>query len=312
MKKLNITKLALLASFWTLCFSALAQDTEKPELSVNLRYFNVNSNVQYLKLETKVKEDNKWQPVKDVNFNLYLDSIASENLISKVKTNEKGAATTYLPVSLKEKWNTSSTHTFIAVSEPTKAYEATTTEVPISKSRIVLDTLNAEGARSVSVTVESFENGAWVPAKEVEVKIGVQRLGGMLRIGEEESYTTDSLGQAVGEFKLDSIPATDKKGIITLMAKVDDNETFGNVSIEKAVPWGVYYTSENKYGERTLWAPARLVPYWLLFMAISIIAGVWGVIIYLIFQIIRIKKLGKEKENIQNEPSPRPKDAVVG
>lgn len=312
MKKSNIIRIALLASFWAAYLFAAAQDAEKPELSVSLRYFNINSNVQYLKLQAKVKEENKWQPVMNMNFSLYLDSVSADNLINKVKTNDKGDASSVIPVSLKEKWNVASTHKFIAVSEATKAFEVTTTEVPVTKARIVIDTLNVDGVRSVSVKVESFENGEWLPAKDVEVKIGVERLGGMLRIGEEENYTTDSTGMAVGEFKLDSLPAIDNKGTLTLMAKVEDNETFGNLSMQTAVPWGVYFKPETRYGERTLWSTGKLVPLWLLFMAVSIIAGVWGVIIYLIFQIIKIKKLGKEQGEIQNEPQPQPKDAVVG
>ena len=40
-----------------------------------------------------------------------------------------------------------------------------------------------------------FENDSWLPVKDVDVKIGVRRLGGDLKIGDEETYTTDSFGQ---------------------------------------------------------------------------------------------------------------------
>ena len=40
-----------------------AQDGELPEPSLNMRYFNVNGNLQYLKVNALVKEDNRLVPV---------------------------------------------------------------------------------------------------------------------------------------------------------------------------------------------------------------------------------------------------------
>ena len=137
---------------------------------------------------------------------------------------------------------------------------------------------------------------------------GVERLGGALKIGDNESLTTDSLGMVKEEFKLDSLPAQDARGNLVLIAKVEDNDRFGNLSQEKTVPWGKYYVRENHFGERSLWAARFRTPVWLLFMAYSIIATVWTVIIYLLYQIFRIKKLGVR---IYEEKAQRKEDAEV-
>ena len=47
------------------------------------------------------------------------------------------------------------------------------------------------------------------------------------------------------------------------------------------------------FDQRKLWATKFRTPLWLLFMAYSIVIGVWGTIIYLVLQIIRIKRIGK-------------------
>ena len=273
-----------------------AQDApEKPELLVTLRYFNTNGNLQYLKVKTMTKEDGKLLPVQSAVLQLYLDETSPGNLISSMKTDENGEGKAVIPPSLKEQWSLNSSHKFIAVTQATKKFEETTTELEIAKAKIVIDTLNEDNSRKVSVQVLSFDSSGWVPAKEIEIKIGVRRLGGDLKIGEEETFTTDSLGQAVGEFKLDSLPAIDAKNNIVLVAKTEDNELFGNIAFEKTVPWGQYKTAENNFDRRTLWGTRDKAPFWLLFMAFSVIAGVWGVIIYLIFQIIKIRKLRNEK-----------------
>jgi hypothetical protein len=254
---------------------------------------------QYLLIETKIKVDERWKPLKGQVLQLYLDSNKAQNLITKVQTDSNGKAKAIIPPGLKSIWEAKPTHKFIAVTEGTFKEEETTTESEITKAKILIDTSNVDGARTVNVQVMKWENGDWAPAKDVDVKIGINRLGGNLKIGEEESYTTDSLGQVTGEFKRDSLPG-DKKGNLILVAKVEDNDQLGSLSIEKTVPWGLYVKPVTNFGERALWAARGKAPVWLMFMAYSIIAAVWGVIFYLILQIIKISKLGN-KEMTQKE-----------
>lgn len=275
----------------------IAQDQEKPEPSISLRYFNHDGLLQYLKVKAMIKEENKLQPLPGTLIQIYLGESLPENLVAKTRTDEKGESKIIIPVSLKDKWNESSIHHFIAVAEATKKYAEATSELDISRAKIEIDTLNEEGARKVAVRLFSFDSSGWVPVKDVELKIGVRRLGGDLKIGEDETYTTDSLGQAIGEFKLDKLPAIDVKNNIVLVVKTEDNEQFGNLSFEKTVSWGHWVKYQNDdFNRRSLWATREKAPVWLLFMAGSIVAGVWGVLIYLVFQLVKIKRAGKASE----------------
>jgi hypothetical protein len=280
---------------------------DKPELMLNLRHFTENNSVQYLKVQAQLKADNKLKALQDVSVRLYLDSVSKGNLIGTLKTNENGSAQITIPASLKQLWDVSPNHKFIATAKSNPDTEQTTAELEIAKAKIEIDTLNENRARSVTAKILSYNNGEWLPAKDVEVKIGVERLNGNLKIGDEESYTTDSLGQVTGEFKLDSLPANDKRGNIVLTARVEDNEQFGDLLIEKTVPWGKYYQHVNTFGQRSLWAARFKAPLWLLFMAYSIVAGVWGVIIFLIIQVFRMKKLGAESGRGTTEKLPTEK-----
>lgn len=270
-------------------------DSTKAETSINIHYYVNNNSFQYLMIEAKLKINGRWQPLKAQVFQLYLDSNKAENLINKVMTDSGGKAKAIIPPGLKPRWDASSTHKFIAVAEGTSKEEETTAESEITKAKILIDTSNNDGTRTVNVQVMKFENDNWVPVKDVDVKIGAKRLGGDLKIGDEETYSTDSLGQVAGEFKLDSLPG-DPMGNLTLIAKVEDNDQLGSLSIEKTVPWGVYIKPVSNFGERALWAARGKAPVWLMFMAYSIILAVWGVIFYLIFRIVKISKLGKEEE----------------
>ncbi|HEX6333439.1 MAG TPA: hypothetical protein VFZ78_04375 [Flavisolibacter sp.] len=297
-KLLNI--LACLVVLSLLSAPVYAQEAEKPELMLNLRYFNSNNTLQYLQAKTMIRADKKMQPAENIQVLLYMDEVAEGNLVAKVKTNSKGEAIAYIPASLKAAYDAAPTHTFIAVVPASKDQEELTSEAAATRSRITIDTLNEEGTRQVVAKVESFETDQWVPAADVELKIGVARQGGELRIGEEETYTTDSTGTVTGEFKLDKLPAKDKKNNIMLVARIDDHETFGSVSAERQVPWGVVTAPDVHFGGRSLWATRDKAPIWLLVMAFGIMGGVWGGIFYLVFLIVRIYKLGKDK----GDPTP--------
>jgi hypothetical protein len=291
---------SLLATF---NFCVAQSDSTKPETSVTIHHFVVNNSFQYLQVEAKIKVNNRWQPLKRQVFQLYLDSNQAENLINKVITDSDGKAKAIIPPGLKSTWDASSTHKFIAVAEGTFKEEETTTEFEITKAKILIDTSNNDGTRNVNVQVLKLDGDHWIPVKDVDVKIGVKRLGGELKVGDEETYSTDSLGQVVGEFKRDSLPG-DARGNLTLIAKVEDNDQLGSLSIEKTVPWGIYVKPVTNFGQRALWAARGKAPVWLMCMAYSIVLAVWGVIFYLILRIIRISRLGKreERKNLHNIP----------
>jgi hypothetical protein len=254
---------------------------------VKLHYYNSNNNLQYLILESTLKKNKVFTPQKDKTYKIYLDSAAT-NLVAKVKTDATGKGKAFLPPTLKKAWDASPQHTFIVK----VGDEEIISDFIITKAKITLDTVNADGVRSIVATVFKLENNKWIPAKDVELKVGIQRHGGVLPAGDEETYTTDSSGSVTAEFKKNNLPG-DPKGNITLTAKADENEFFGNLIIEKPVNWGLATKIDNQFFEqRTLWTTRFKTPYWLLFMAYSIIIGVWGTLFYLIRQIIKIKKLG--------------------
>jgi len=294
MKKLKKSKFCLLVL--PLLVTLFAQRVAAQEDSVvakelvKLKYFNDNNSLQFLLLENSLKTGKKIEPLSNKVFQIYLDSDKAENLIGKVTTDQSGKAKTILPPSLKNAWETNASHKFIVIAEGKN--KEPVAELEITKAKIEIDTASNEGTRSILVRVKKYENNEWLPANEVEMKIGIQRLGGILSAGEAETYTTDSSGTASAEVNKDSLPG-DQKGNIVLVAKVEDNDLFGNLIVEKAVPWGVAAKSDGTFFDRrSLWSTRIRTPFWLLFMAYSIVIGVWGTIFYLVLQIIKIKKLG--------------------
>lgn len=268
-----------------------AQDSTGGGMNLSLRYFSYNNKIPYVLVNTKIKMDGKWQPVKNIGVSVFLDSIAPSNLVGKVSTDENGEAQLIVPAALKPVWDASPGHKFFAESDENKQFAASTSDIEIIKAKITVDTTIVDNARSITVKVLESRGDNWVPVKDVELKIGVQRMNSVLPVGKEATYTTDSTGEVTAEFKRDSLPAD--KGLLTLVVNVEDNDKYGNLILEQSLPWGVNLQKADDWNRRTLFSTRFRTPIWLLFMAYSIMAAVWGVLIYLLIQIARIRKLGK-------------------
>ena len=84
----------------------------------------------------------------------------------------------------------------------------------------------------------------------------------------------------------------DTKGNLVLVASIIDNELYGNLTAEIAVPWGSKFTHISNFDHRSLFARRGYSPLWLELLAYSIVVVVWGIIIFLVLQIRKIKQLG--------------------
>ncbi len=288
MQNINKVKILYFSLLITFFFGAKLSAQEEV---VKLHYYNENNNLQYLFLEANRKEAKILTPLPNKEYKVFLNTNDSSNLISAIKTDNSGRAKLFLPISLKESWNNNSEHTFI-VEENEKEIIS---DFIINKAKIEIDTFTSdEGQKSIKAIVTKLVENKWLPADEVEMKLGIKRVGGILPSADEQSYTTDSSGTVVAEFKKDKIPG-DENGNITLIAKVEENENFGNLSTEKIVNWGITTQVDSTFFEkRTLWSTRFKTPYWLLTLAYSIAIGIWATLIYLVYLVVKIVKLGNE------------------
>ncbi len=297
--------------YWLLLFFAFiamnskvaAQtDSVKPVSIVSLRYFNINNSTQYLLLKSMSKLGRVLTPQENKTYTIYLDSSTQNNLIGKVTTDEEGLAKTIFPITLSAQWKASPQHTFVVK----EGDEEVLSDYTITKAKISLDTSTVDGVKNITASVMQLNaNNEWVPVPDVEMAIGVKRMNSILPAGDDPTYTTDSTGTATAELKKDSLPG-DEKGNYVIAAKVEDNDVVGNLRVEETVPWGVRTEIDRSFfKQRTLWSTRFRTPYWLLFTVYGIVIGVWGTLLYLVFNLVKIGKIGKkttfEKPIIKDE-----------
>lgn len=270
----------------------LAQDTEEAPVTLSLQYFLPENKVPYINVVAKRKVGRIFEPVKGVTVNVYLTAVAENNLLGKAITADNGTARIAFPAGEKTAFDALDEFTVVAESVPKAKEEVLNAELVIKKAILIVDTADVDGVRTVTGQLKEKKGNEWIPVAAVEMKLKIKRLLGNLTVGEAETYTSDTSGIASAGFIRDSIPG-DKKGNIILVARVEDNDTYGNLIAEKTVPWGKAVQADTHFWQRTLWSTGNRAPVWLMVIAFSIIVGVWGTLVYLLRQTIRIRKMGK-------------------
>lgn len=147
-----------------------------------------------------------------------------------------------------------------------------------------------EDIKTVTATIMSADSSK-LPLNEVDVHFYVKRDFGLMRIGELSNYTgPDGKVKIVFPEKI----VGDSAGNVELLVKVENNFSYNDSESLTIKKWGTpLVTEDEKFNSRALWGARDKSPIWLLILANGIIAIVWTVIVYVIFNLFRIKKAGR-------------------
>lgn len=147
-----------------------------------------------------------------------------------------------------------------------------------------------EESKSLTATVYNADSTK-SPIQDADVHFYIKRNFGLLRIG-ELSNNTGKDGKITITFPEKIIG--DSIGNIVVIAKIENNFLYNDAEVSLIQKWGlVPKTWDEEFNRRELWGSRDKSPLWLIFLANIIIIAVWGVIIFVIYNIFRIKKASK-------------------
>jgi hypothetical protein len=171
-------------------------------------------------------------------------------------------------------------------------------EVKVTDTKIKLSFDTLDGAKLIKATVTGKDaSGAEVPVKDVTVKILIKKSFGSLPV-EGDNMATDETGTVTVEFPK-AMPG-DKDGNVTVLAKVEDNPKVGDLETEAISKFGVATHIENILNKRALWAARASAPISLVITVNALLALVWGTILYILFKLITINRLGKNEKVVKS------------
>lgn len=263
---------------------------EKRDATIQLTYYKKAdlSRMAVAIVKGKNKEG-KFVAARNVKVNFYTTaSDKNLQLLSPVTTNYQGKAILILPANLL--MDTSHAFTITAKIENDSLYADADEEMQYKNANLTISLDAADTGHMATATVTQTGNdGKEIPVKGADVKFCVQRLFGTMPASDDNTITTDENGKAVFKYPK-GIPG-DVKGNLTVVAKLEDNDSFGNIETKTDATWGTPLIVDPNPFPRALWEPYAPLP--LVITISTLFGGVW-ITYFIIFNIlVKIKKAGK-------------------
>ena len=286
MKK-YIPRTILLLSL-VILFSVSAFSQEKTMISpyIQLQYLKNTDGQRILKTSLTYSKNRMELPLPGMKISFYKG--AGKELIATIVTDSKGiaglelASDLKLPVDRDGMWALSSEY------KGNDTIEAGTSELTIKDVSLEMALTEADSIKTITINAFIKENGKDKPVSGEAVKIYVPRMFSLLPIGE---ITLDEAGAGTLEFPSD-LPG-DSLGFLTVIAKFEENATFGNVENQSTLKWGVPTVYSEPKFHRALWT--KTAPKWMIYTLSVLLAGVWGHYLFAIISLVRIKMGAKRK-----------------
>ncbi len=172
---------------------------------------------------------------------------------------------------------------FKAVFAGNKQMDAAEEELTVKSARLVMIPVKEDSVLTVKVKLVDMSTGTETPVPETALGIFVKRQFNPLKVGEG---TTDENGDASVEIP-NNLPG-DPKGNITLLAKLDENEVYGNLETSVVQKWGIPVSDKLNELPRALWSAHP--PVWMMVTFAILMITVWGHYIVIIFELFRLRK----------------------
>ena len=267
-----------------------SQADEKASVRIDLNYFKMGEDSSYLTVEVRTRQERQYIPVQGVIINLFLNEETKSGMMGNITTDHNGKGTFILPDKFYLAKDTLTTMNFMARLKADPNYQDRITSLLIKNA--LISVIHEDSLKQVSARlVEKDSFGNPVPVEGADIKFYVQRLFSRLPVGEDFNFT-DENGEVTIDFPKD-LPG-DASGNIELIVGLEENDDYGNVFIKNILPWGSDSLKHaDTYGQRTMWSSRDKTPVFLLIFPNLILLAVWGIIAYLIVQLIKISKDSK-------------------
>ena len=239
-------------------------------------------------LKTKIKGSFIKLPLLKVKFLQVIDTATKE--LGFVITDQMGKAVLNFKVDPLTAGKDGKLH-FKAVFTGNKSMEPAEEELTIKRARLEITAAKEDSV--LNAKIKLVDLAADTAIKGTVVGIFVHRSFSLLKIGEG---TTDDNGEATVEIP-NSLPG-DAKGNITLLAKLDENETFGNLEASVVQKWGIPVSDKLEDQPRALWSSHP--PLWMLITFFILMGIVWGHYIVIVVQLFRLRKEEPHTATIAN------------
>lgn len=239
-----------------------------------------------LRADFRVRKERSYARVAGIPIDFTLSGDTSNVELGQTITDQEGAAT--LEINAKD-WILVDTQniTFQADFTGNDSISSSSRDASILRASLSMEGLEVDSLqKQIQVTFTGVSGGSWLPVAEAEVSLYLRRWFSNYKVGSE---TTDGEGIALIDFPSDF--SGDNKGHLTLIARVEEHDIFGDVQTVEQLPWGQPIVETESELPRALWSTNT--PMWMLVTFIVLMGTVWGHYLIIVLNLLKIKREGK-------------------
>lgn len=271
-----------------------AQPATKNKARISLDYTLYNNIGPRLTATIKTKEDRSYVPVPGVRVHFYVDSISTASDLGHTVSGKNGEAVFPIPETLRKRIAKEHDFIYFATIKDDPRLKDADQDIQVKRSFLDMKLEVEDSVKKVHVFLGAPDStGEIKPVGDVEVKVYVKRLFGLLPIT-EGFETTNSDGMMILDFP-DDIPG-DEDGNLTILAKVQDHDDYGTLISARKISWGTTLIIDPDEMKGELWSAKYNSPISLVIIINTMVIGIWGVIIYVFLQIFKIKRIGTSEK----------------
>ncbi|MDO9340023.1 MAG: hypothetical protein Q7T72_05780 [Bacteroidales bacterium] len=288
MKKKVIYTILLLSLLPVFSVNLFSQEITVISPYIQLQYFKNTDDQRILQTTLTYSKKRMELPLPGMEISFFTAGDQKE-LVATALTDNKGVARFELNSDIKLKTDRDGMWAFSSEFKGNDTIEAGTSEITVKNVRLEMVLSVIDSIKTITVNAFVNENGTEKPVSGEAVKVCVPRMFSLLPISE---LTLDEAGTASVEFP-SGLPG-DKDGNVTLIAKFEENQTFGNVEKRETLTWGLPTDYSVPVTHRALWT--KTAPKWMIYTLSVLLAGVWGHYLFALISLIRIRIDAKKQE----------------
>ena len=287
MKKKIIYTILLLTLLPVFSVYLFSQEVTVISPYIQLQYFKNTDDQRILQTTLTYSKNRMELPLPGMEISFFTGGDQKE-LVATALTDNKGVVRLELKSDARLKAGKDGMWTFSSEFKGNDTIEAGTSVITVKDVRLEMVLTEVDSIKTITVNAFVKENGTEKPVSGEAVKVYVPKMFSLLPVSE---LTLDDAGTASVEFPSD-FPG-DKDGNITIIAKFEENLTFGNVEKRETLTWGLPTDYSVPVTHRALWT--KTAPKWMIYTLSVLLAGVWGHYLFALISLIRIKIDAKRK-----------------
>jgi hypothetical protein len=258
-----------------------SQSTEKKTTRIQVEYVRSYDNTEKLIAVLRIKEE-RYVPLTNAVVEFYNLNDSNRVLMGKSQTDEKGESPFFINGDHDLFKDSTGQVSFEVEYRGSDTIKGSTRKIKIKQASLEVSFFQKDTVKYIQIDANRFDSNDQIfPLEDQKVQFYIKGMFSLLNIGKEK---TDSNGVIIVAFPID-MPG-DTSGVLTIVAKVVEDKTYGTIESRGRINWGIPVPPK---AEKHRGLGDTDAPLWMVYTLIILLSAVWFHYLYVIYLIVKIK-----------------------